>query len=676
MLRGKLLWRPTTNYQRLTERIPCRLLGSSATLLTLLSNPRNVLLLTRQILSAPAVWQRPEGLQTPFRVLGAFNSASIHVLNRDIQQTKADYQFGPEPFTKDEWVKTVVQAADDRSPRWKHLLVLGGLLVGFAGQDRGGLSPDLRRLLEGAVVTAANLALEDALEQHELALHTVCLVLGHTFNLLSDFEKSRIDHNRLLPVITNAVYFSRDGLQWGYFLGTMDADVVQENSKFSWSAKSTTYYQVQRVSSAPLVAVLGSLSRLTAFCAESVTDVDLFFKLVEDISTFTRSLCVSWRQNKLSELDVSEEELYLHEQTIKNTLPLLWQLLKNTLFSIIIAESALTGRMIGDARIPRDQGPYVATQTLNTLRNLYFISARLGANSFSQQIFVYTASIDILSRYPVQAEAFLQGIKSTESDKIPNHPHARCMDLFYLNTAEYFAIALPPLANEQLLIAAAAPYVGTKNDPRLVELFEAAHSVMLAVFSNPRNHELTAQHLPLYVDTLFKVFPYTLSSRQFRLAIKTLVRVTSPPYAISESQPHFPSTLLEIVRARSEAASQDILPSLPHQPNSMPDPALSEQAVLVLALIDSLTVLPFYIMEEWLPLAADAMNKIGNHQLLERCRQRFWEVLSNGEMDVARAETCLAWWSTRNGRSSVLEGVSVTQGPFMSGALPMADSKL
>ncbi|MGI4812166.1 MAG: hypothetical protein ACRYGG_02310, partial [Janthinobacterium lividum] len=127
---------------------------------------------------------------------------------------------------------------------------------------------------------------------------------------------------------------------------------------------------------------------------------------------------------------------------------------------------------------------------------MYFISCRLGQNSFSQHIFVYLTSIDILSKYPIQAEAFLREIRPSEFGHIPENPHARCLDLFFLNTAEHFTLVLPPAVNESLLIGAASPYIGTGSDARLMEIFEAAHSVMLAVFSTPQNHVIANNHLP------------------------------------------------------------------------------------------------------------------------------------------------------------------------------------
>ena len=147
----------------------------------------------------------------------------------------------------------------------------------------------------------------------------------------------------------------------------------------------------------------------------------------------------------------------------------------------------------------------MAIQTLHILKNLYFVSSRMGSNAFSQYTFVYLTAIDVLSAYPIQAEAFLREIQPAEIGRIPQHPLERCYDLYFLNTSEHFPLTLSMQTNEDLLVKAATPYLGLGGDPRLVEAFEAAHSVMLAVFSAPQNTDLTIRHLRPYFDALFQV---------------------------------------------------------------------------------------------------------------------------------------------------------------------------
>lgn len=86
------------------------------------------------------------------------------------------------------------------------------------------------------------------------------------------------------------------------------------------------------------------------------------------------------------------------------------------------------------------------------------------------------------------------------------------------------------------------------------------------------------------------------------------------------------------------------------------EPRLSEQAVLTLTIIDCLCFLRPEALEEWLPLAAKLTNAIADKDMKKVCQERFWDTLSNGEMDVERANFCVTWWSTRGGREMVLFG--------------------
>ena len=262
-----------------------------------------------------------------------------------------------EDLAKEEWVKAVVKGADDRSPRWKHMLVLGGLLLGFEGQDRHGLPPSLRRTVEGAIVKAGNLALEAAEEDGQLSTTTIAVVLSNVFDILDSHERSDINHERLLPLLIRTMFFTKGGLDWGYFLATLDADIIQTtDNKFNWSPKSSTYFQLQRMASGPLVGGLGALSRLTAFSVENVKTVDLLLAMTGNLFAFARSIGVQWRQNKLSEIDITEEGTFLHEETLSITLSPLWKVLKSTLFSVIVIQRSLLGRVLGDGQLSSNDG--------------------------------------------------------------------------------------------------------------------------------------------------------------------------------------------------------------------------------------------------------------------------------------------------------------------------------
>ena len=158
------------------------------------------------------------------------------------------------------------------------------------------------------------------------------------------------------------------------------------------------------------------------------------------------------------------------------------------------------------------------------------------------------------------------------------------------------------------------------------------------------------------------------------MAIKTIIRITSPPSLVSQSQPLLPSIVLDLVLERVKSASSKPLSHVSHTTaltgNKSDQPMLSEQSVHTLAMIDALPFLPNDILEEWLPIVADTLKFVQDQTMLRTCRQRFWEILSNGEMDVTRAAQCVAWWGTRGGRETVLYGDhEKDEGPFMSGGL-------
>lgn len=116
-------------------------------------------------------------------------------------------------------------------------------------------------------------------------------------------------------------------------------------------SQSTTFYQVKQMSSRPLVASMGPLSRLVAHSVGSCGDSTILHTLVDDLHGFARTLTVQWRQNKLSEVDLAEESLYLQQESLETTLPLLWHILKTAMFATVVVLGAAVGRVLGDREL-------------------------------------------------------------------------------------------------------------------------------------------------------------------------------------------------------------------------------------------------------------------------------------------------------------------------------------
>ncbi|EXJ76320.1 uncharacterized protein A1O5_00828 [Cladophialophora psammophila CBS 110553] len=650
-----------------------RLLPTATSLLSRLSNPLNITLLTSQLLSNDVLYLVPTEVARCRQIFSVFYTAVLRLIEDKHSPAREHTR---SQLTVTEWTMAVVHGANDKSPRWRHTLLLGALLLAFQSKDFEGLASGLRNKLEGALVVASNLALQqkDAEPNCELA---VVFVLNHTFPILSDAHREQVSYDLLLPILVDATFFSREGLEHGYWLGVIDYDVrPSPEQKFNWTSNSTSFRKVTEIKSRNLVSALGALSRLIAHSIENVHDRSLIIYSINRVAEFSRTLATSWRQNKLSEVDTREEAQCLDQETINKTFPVLLQVLRDTMFSVVISLRSVLGRLLCDRVLASDSNcPGIAMQCLHILRDTYFIAHRFGLTSSSQYVFVNFTAIDILSQYTLQAENFMESIRPADLGRISPHPLDRLQDLFFLNTAEHFTLTLSPQTNRELLFNAAAPYVDPQGDPRLGEIYEAAHSVMLAILAAPQNAELAMTMVPFYVETLLQSFPKPLTPRQFRLAIKSVVRLAAPPSAIAVSMPLTQAVVLDLLRERMDHASEDLVPPNPDLPieNSQP---LSEKAVFLLAIIDCLSFLPIPLLEDWLPLTAELLHKVGNPSQRKQCQQRLWDTLSNGEMDVERAATCVAWWTSRGGREHVLFGEQPEDQDYtMSGALKF-DNKL
>ncbi|KAJ1305064.1 hypothetical protein OPQ81_000104 [Rhizoctonia solani] len=346
-----------------------RLFGTTLTLLTELTNPLNLALLTSQFLTAPAIWHHhppsPDAdplRDTCMRVLSVFNTAAIHVRRNELEnadkRTALGFGITSSPpvgggLTSEAWARAVVKGADERSSRWQHLLVLAGILMGFEGNDRRSLSGSMRRTLERAVVTAANLALRTLDREPPVARPAVVLALNWAFPLMSESARLDLDRDALLPVALRALV-GADGLQGATFLGLIGPDVVQVGPRLDWSETSGSFMAVQRLTSKPLVETAGPLSQLIAFAVATARDHRLVLQAQDDLLSFTATLLGHWRHTKLSEIEASAEEAsHLTEATFQVTWPALWRCLTNILFATVAVLRAVTARSLLDPHLEK-----------------------------------------------------------------------------------------------------------------------------------------------------------------------------------------------------------------------------------------------------------------------------------------------------------------------------------
>ncbi|KAF4979487.1 hypothetical protein FZEAL_4346 [Fusarium zealandicum] len=653
-----------------------QIIGSTAHLLTELTNPLNLGLLTSQLLTAPAIWFQPGGARTSIRIISVYNTSAARIHNYEVASRERDEPHEGSGLGCEEWTRAVVKGADDRSKRWQHLLVLTGVLMGMESNNRQSLSRGLRNTLEEAVVMAANMALESRQEDGHVAGASIVMALNFAFPLLSDYHRSLINCNGLLPLIVWAVT-AEEGLCEGQFLASIGPEVVESPShQLAWSPTTPSFRFIQELDSRPTLANMGPLARLAGFAVQQATDTHAVIAAQDALVAFTGKVLGAWQVNRLSDIDPAVESNVLTQETLGSTWPVLWNLLRKLMFGTVAILQAIVSRSLLDPLMLNDvAAPVVATKSLHILRNIFFISSRNGNNAFQVYNFTYLTSIDSISRNSAACYTFLHETRPSENAPASTTYLQRALDLFYLNLSEHFSLTLSTEACDALMIKPAISYISHEGPTTqsMVELLESAHSTILSTISCPQHSPLTIRLTPFYIAKLFDSFPQRISPRQFRVAFKAVMQIVSPPFPIAEMEPHLSETLLEMLRSYIDTASTSPLPPtadiISHAASEESQQEQhSQQSSLVLALVDSLPYLPLPLVEEWFTIAAQIMNQIEDPALREPIKQRFLELLVSGELDVERAAIGVAWWGTRGGRELVLVGNA--DPAMMSGALP------
>ncbi|RPB18486.1 hypothetical protein L211DRAFT_854086 [Terfezia boudieri ATCC MYA-4762] len=721
-----------------------RLFASCSAILTTLTNPLNVTLLTTQILTAPAVWTSPDPLHASLRVFGTFQSATLGKMELEVRGEAG-------AMGVQEWITAVVKGANRNVPRWKHILLLGGVLSairdgrdgqggkgksgtgGVAGGVGGGgnayLIPRVtRRSLEDAFCRAVNLSVEsgstaatapgggNSKPGKDLESDVLSLILSHSINHLSPRAKMLIDYDALLLVVIRSIFYSSEGFQSGYFLSKIENDVVMRDGLLSWPAKSNSLLELQYRLSRPLFTSMSSVARLASMCVRESKSPGSIHILLDRMNEFTQTLTAQWNMTRLSGVSLVDEPRLLDPESRRATMPVVWQILKMVLFTAVLVVSEVSARLVKEEEWNEGR-KVVASKILYMLRGLYFITSRLGTQGFTTYNFVYMSSIDILGMHKEEAERWVRSLAPQNVGTIPSLLLLRTYDLFFLNTVEHLIPILPSPLIHDLLIPICAPYLSASHDPNLHSQFESAHSVMLAIIAaapappsstssstsaTPITTVVPATEvLPLYAGMIFSSFPGGLSRRQFRLAFSTLVKVCEIPpgenrlqgrgevvmnigYQRAKVAPETP--LIEaagdggvtpaaaaVAAAAAPATVTAIAASPPNNSSTSPSPPrtagsatpspsppaprapYTEKEIYILALIDSLPFLLPETLSRWLTPVAELVAKdVKDVAGKGRLRRRFWEVLTDGELDVERAEVGVRWWS--EGGRELVEG--------------------
>ncbi|KAK6341297.1 hypothetical protein TWF696_008376 [Orbilia brochopaga] len=625
------------------------IVNNSAVTLSRLTNPLNVSLLTTQVLAAPALWNAPDTLPI---VQAVFDIFRLSTIERARETSRA--------LSLTEWIEAVVAGADARIPRWKHALVSAGVLAAFDAADAR-LPFTARSNLEAHLLEVVNFHFEFL--SSGIESHACVLAISNTFRVLSEDSKYLIDYPALTGALLPAMFLSMDGYQTGDFLRQIDRGVPLGASGGALAVVPS--FSLTDFLARPFIRNMGGLARLAATSMASSADAETINGALSVLATYSRSLVSIWRGTQLSTLPDTAALSHDHAQT--NTAQL-WQVLKSSLFSAVVVLESVVRTLLQSHHLARNNEIHsFASQIICILRDLYFITHRTNPAAFGTYTFVYHACVDIVLSNPSQAESLAGQLAPVQIGALPTHPTDILRDLYFLNTLEYLVPACTPRFCTSIVSPSLTPYLTSHITPLLREPFESAHSLMLAMIGCPQLVESSYKALPRYIESVFAAYPRFLSTRQFRLAIASLVKYTSPPTALSGIQRDLPDVVLEMLCARVESADaktpvqayvpprvQDLAPdgSAPAAEEAAEVEPYTERDVCILAMLDALPFMEEAVLMRWLDVAAGYVGNTARGDSREVLRGRFWDVIS-GELDVGRSQLAIPWWS-EGGREVVL----------------------
>ena len=94
------------------------------------------------------------------------------------------------------WVQAIVNGADERSPRWRHAMLLAGLLVGLGADEFADeMSLSLQSELARGLVRSVNLALESERQVDVLPGACLALVLAQCWTDVPERERRGLDYD-------------------------------------------------------------------------------------------------------------------------------------------------------------------------------------------------------------------------------------------------------------------------------------------------------------------------------------------------------------------------------------------------------------------------------------------------------------------------------------------------
>lgn len=313
-------------------------------------NPFNISLLVKELVLSPAITSYDDDPERAQSLLSLIHSATLHVIQRGDQfhaaKSVSRAEHGQEAaLSKRQWLNAVEHGIDLQEAPSRSALVLAGLSTALSSdiESHSGLAA-----LENILVNAINRSVSTEIECLTTRVN-VAVALGHAFSYLAPHHQVRLDCDALLPALLGVLLHNEHALGWVSVLPRVDQDLRHNQVRpLTWSAQSFSFARTSQISSSGLMRSLGPLSRVIAFVVENVKHANLIIPALDELVAWSTRLHDHWQHTLLSTLDATKEAAHFDHATLQNSLPVLWSLLKNSFFAIVVILGAVIGRVAVD----------------------------------------------------------------------------------------------------------------------------------------------------------------------------------------------------------------------------------------------------------------------------------------------------------------------------------------
>ncbi|CAE6415280.1 unnamed protein product [Rhizoctonia solani] len=433
----------------------------------------------------------------------------------------------------------------------------------------------------------SNVALR--IRETEAHLDIVVELCAAVLHLAHNEQLAALDLSKLTCVCVGSVLHL---FQNGFYFKLLESELVKQDSGrlgFKSAARFPDYIKASHNSS--IYIHLGSIARLVGHLCVCMAQSDFWRPRIYPILTgvvdafgqASLNLEMSWSRCLLSRIKEDAELV----PEIQSTTTHIWHMLKSILFTTVLASQSVLDTIIYYSAVTSQEGKLLSRGILMAFCRLSFVSTKFGAltaegGGFSEMKRAFFGALDVL--------AFNSDDKDTAGDQSciklvvdlstelsnlgrfldPAHSIWQGRVVYFLVCTEHVISQL----SEQVMIDVVLPIVQRHlSDIQNREVYEAAHSVMLAIFAAQENqHPLTPEHVklrrthllvPAYIDILLRNSEQDqLSTDQLCLAFQALVRCASAYEPDLEKQDQILRLQLSLVSAISAVSTSKLLPVL------------------------------------------------------------------------------------------------------------------